>query len=80
MNTVLGPVDTADLGLTMSHGHVTTNAAGIARTYPEFMDRDGCIEDGVTQLSEAYEGGLRSMIDMATVVLGRDSASGMNRA
>ena len=46
VNTVLGPVDTAVLGYTLSHEHLITNAAGIARTYPESIDRDGCIEDG----------------------------------
>jgi predicted metal-dependent phosphotriesterase family hydrolase len=28
VNTVLGPVETADLGFTLSHEHVGTNAAG----------------------------------------------------
>ena len=74
INTVRGAVDTADLGFTLSHEHVITNAAGLARTYPEFIDRQGCIEDGVSQLTEAHQGGVRSMIDMTTFDLGRDIA------
>ena len=30
VNTVLGPVDTDELGFTLSHEHVGTNAAGFA--------------------------------------------------
>ena len=32
VNTVLGPVDTANLGFTLSHEHVGTNAAGLRHT------------------------------------------------
>ncbi|MCH9021571.1 MAG: hypothetical protein IID32_02270, partial [Planctomycetes bacterium] len=44
VNTVLGPVDTADLGFTLSHEHLATNAAGLFRTFPELVDRPGLIE------------------------------------
>ena len=74
VNTVRGPIDTAELGFTLSHEHVVTNAAGIGRTYPEFIDRQGCIDDGVAQLTEAYQSGVTSMIDMTTFDLGRDLA------
>ena len=38
INTVLGEVDTADLGFTLTHEHVMTSAAGIRQTYPELID------------------------------------------
>jgi len=38
VNTVLGPVDTADLGFTLSHEHVGTNASGLRHTYPEIIN------------------------------------------
>ena len=41
VNTVLGPVDSADLGFTLSHEHITLGAAGTAATYPGFQDRRG---------------------------------------
>ena len=44
VNTVLGPVETADLGFTLSHEHLATSAAGILRTFPELIDRTGIIE------------------------------------
>ncbi|NQW22883.1 MAG: hypothetical protein HQ475_05500 [SAR202 cluster bacterium] len=72
INTVLGPVDTADLGFTLSHEHLATNAAGILRTFPELIDRPGIIEEAKATLKEAYDEGLRTIIDVSTIDLGRD--------
>ena len=72
VNTALGQVDTADLGFTLSHEHVIVGAAGMQHTYPEFYDRQATIEDAVSALKEAYDEGLRTMIDMTTLELGRD--------
>ena len=55
LNTVLGPLEATDLGFTLSHEHVGTNAAGLRHTYPEFIDRAGIIE----QSTAAPERGLR---------------------
>ena len=72
VNTVLGPVETGDLGFTLSHEHLATNAAGILRTYPELIDRAGIIEQANATLKEAYREGLRTIIDVTTIDLGRD--------
>ena len=72
VNTVLGPVDSADLGFTLSHEHVTLGAAGAAATYPGFQDRQAIADAATTALSEAYEGGVRTIIDVTTFDLGRD--------
>ncbi|MEE8466636.1 MAG: phosphotriesterase-related protein, partial [Dehalococcoidia bacterium] len=71
VNTVLGPVDTADLGFTLSHEHLATNAAGILRTFPELVDRPGIIEQAKETLKEAFDEGLRTIIDVSTIDLGR---------
>ena len=42
VNTVLGPVETADLGFTLSHEHVGTNAAGLRHTYPDSSTVPAC--------------------------------------
>ena len=49
INSVLGPMDTADLGFTLSHEHVLVTSAGIQQIYPEFIDRAGTIERGHTR-------------------------------
>ena len=72
INTVLGPVEAADLGYTLSHEHVGTNAAGLRHTYPEFIDRAGIIEQSTAALKDAYAEGLRTMVDVSTFDLGRD--------
>ena len=72
VNTVLGPVDTAHLGFTLSHEHVGTNAAGLRHTYPEFIDREGLLEQSVTAMREAYQEGVRTMVEVTTFDLGRD--------
>ena len=72
VNTVLGPVDIANLGFTLSHEHVGTNAAGLRHTYPEIIDRAGVEEQATAALREAYDEGLRTMVDVSTFDLGRD--------
>ena len=72
INSVLGPLDTADLGFTLSHEHVIVTSAGIQQVFPEWIDREGTIARAVAALKEGYREGLRSMIDLTTIDLGRD--------
>ena len=64
VNTVLGPVDAADLGFTLSHEHVTLGAAGAAATYPGFQDRQHIADSAAAALAEAYEGGVRTSLTL----------------
>ena len=72
INSVLGPMDTSELGFTLSHEHVIVTSAGIQYVYPEFIDRAGSIERGIADLRTAYSEGLRTIIDVSTLDLGRD--------
>ena len=72
VNTVTGPVDTADFGFTLSHEHVGTNAAGLRHTYPQFIDREGIKEQSTAAMKAVYEDGVRTIIDVSTFDLGRD--------
>ena len=74
VNTVLGPVDSADLGFTLSHEHITLGAAGAAATYPGFQDLQAIADAATAALTEAYAGGVRTIIDVTTLDLGRDVA------
>ena len=71
IETVLGPISTDDLGFTLCHEHVGTNAAGIRQIYPEFID-PGLEDQSVEALTEARQEGLKSIIDLTTIDLGRD--------
>ncbi len=72
INSVLGEIDAADLGFTLSHEHVLVASAGIQQIYPEFIDRAATIQRGIADLTAARNEGLRSIIDVTTIDLGRD--------
>jgi phosphotriesterase-related protein len=70
INSVLGPLDTKNLGFTLMHEHVMSQGF-VARNYPElfgdrFLDR---IIDGI---AAAKQGGVDTIIDATTFDLGRD--------
>lgn len=72
IQSVLGPIDSSDLGFTLSHEHVVVSSAGIPHVYPEFIRRDESITEGIKQLRDAKKEGLNSIIDVSTIDLGRD--------
>ncbi len=72
VNTVLGPIDSSELGFTLSHEHITLGAAGTAAAYPGFQDLDAIVDAATAALKEAYDGGVRTIIDVTTLDLGRD--------
>jgi phosphotriesterase-related protein len=73
VNSVLGPLDVADLGFTLTHEHLFTASAGIQRTYPElFGDFQVLTNEVVSALSEARDGGIRTIVEVSTMDLGRD--------
>lgn len=73
VNSVLGPLDTADLGFTLTHEHLFTASAGIQQTFPElFGDFDKLTEQVEWSLNEAKEGGVKTIVDLSTMDLGRD--------
>ena len=72
INSVLGPLDTSSIGLTLSHEHVLVTSAGIHHVYPEFIDRQETARKGVEDLKGAREYGLRTIVEVSTLDLGRD--------
>jgi phosphotriesterase-related protein len=73
VNSVLGPLDCAQLGFTLTHEHVFTASAGIQYTYPElFGDFGKLTEQAVLTLNEARDGGVQTIIEVSTLDLGRD--------
>ena len=73
INTVTGPVEPGELGLTMAHEHVLLTSAGINRTYPELAERGRTREKAITQLRAARDGGLGTIVDVTPMDLGRDA-------
>jgi len=73
VNTVLGPIDTAKIGFTLSHEHIIASSAGIWQAWPElFGGRARFIATAADQLKRARDEGVNSIIDCTTIDLGRD--------
>ena len=73
VNSVLGPLDTAELGFTLTHEHLFTASAGIQQTFPElFGDVDRLTAQVELSLNEAREGGVKTIVDLSTLDLGCD--------
>jgi len=72
INSILGDLDTSELGFTLTHEHIWQSAAGINTAYPEFFDKEAVVDRAVALLNEAREGGVRTVVDVTTLDLGRD--------
>lgn len=71
INSVLGPLDTAELGFTLMHEHIIGSAAGIYQNYPELLGPQ-LMDRIVAGLTQAKEGGVNTIVDASTFDLGRD--------
>ncbi len=71
INSVLGPLDTADLGFTLMHEHLMVAPAGVLQDYPELLGADP-MGRLVSDLKKAKKGGVNTIVDATTLDLGRD--------
>jgi len=86
VQTVLGPMDANNLGVTLSHEHVLVGMGEDNHHYPWRFDWDATRDNTIRELKEAKNGGVDSIIDLTTPDLGRDvdfvrdvaQASGVN--
>lgn len=72
VNTVLGPIDLADLGWTLPHEHIVVGLSGAALDPAVTFDQAATESKAVALLKVARARGLRSMVDMTTIEMGRD--------
>ena len=72
VQTVRGPIDTAELGRTYMHEHVFVLTPDVQQNYPdEWGDEDARIADAVSKLSELAATGVRTIVDPTVIGLGR---------
>jgi phosphotriesterase-related protein len=85
INSVLGPLDTAKLGVTLAHEHLQDSSTALITNYPEMMEK--AYKKHITdKLTQAHAGGIDTVVDATTMDLGRDAnlmaeasrASGVN--
>ena len=72
VQTVLGPIDTADMGPTLVHEHVRLSYPGdhLDPDYP--VDHGACIGTAVERMAGLAEQGVRTFVDPVPIDLGRD--------
>ncbi len=72
IQTVRGPVDTADLGVTLMHEHVFVLSPEIQANFPEeWGSESDRVDDAVAKLQRAYDAGVRTIVDPTVIGLGR---------
>lgn len=70
--TVTGPIEAADLGLTLMHEHVLVLSVGLREAYPSTFPRHEIVQTCVEQLTALREAGVRTLVDHSPYDLGRD--------
>ena len=72
INTVRGPIDTAELGRTYMHEHVFVLTPDVQQNYPdEWGSEDERVADAVTKLRALAAQGVRTIVDPTVIGLGR---------
>lgn len=71
VNTVLGPIETEDLGFTLMHEHLIVGFANGINEFPELFVPD-VLDYVVAGLKRVKAGGVDTVVDMTTPDLGRD--------
>ncbi len=71
INSVLGDLDTVDMGFTLMHEHLLVAFHGAITESPELLV-DNAKEQIFQRLREAKTGGIDTIVDMTTIDLGRN--------
>ncbi len=72
INGVLGPIDTRDLGFTLMHEHVLCTNWSMRMASDRWVDSEALVQRAVEQMKAAAERGVKTIVDVTTINLGRD--------
>ncbi len=72
VETARGPVATTELGPTLMHEHIVTRSPGVQENWPHLWDRTEILAIAEKKMADLYARGIRSIVDLTTVDLGRD--------
>ena len=72
VETALGPVATDALGPTLMHEHIVTRSPGVHENWPHLFPRDAILALAERKMADLYARGIRTVVDLTTVDLGRD--------
>jgi len=68
----LGPIDTADLGFTLMHEHILIANPSMRKAFPDWIDSEAHVEKATAEVRAAKERGVRTLVDLTPINLGRD--------
>jgi len=72
INSVLGPIDTADLGFTLMHEHFMVVNPAMRLAFPDWINRETIIANTVKELKIAKDNGVQTVVEVTPINLGRD--------
>ena len=72
VQTVLGPIDTADLGAVLVHEHIRISYPGDHLDPTSTWSRADCIATAAERMQQLQEHGVRTFVDPCPIDLGRD--------
>lgn len=72
VETIRGPIEAADLGPILMHEHIFVLSAEIMQNYAEsWGDEEQRVSNAIERLNELYDRGIRSVVDLTVIGLGR---------
>ncbi len=72
INSVLGMIDTKDLGFTLMHEHILIADWSMRQAFHDWVDTDALIEEAVQEVRAAKQHGVQTIVDVTTINHGRD--------
>lgn len=72
IETVSGPVEEEDLGLTLPHEHMRTTSEGARATFPHLYDEQAELDRAVAGFKAVMERGVKTIVEPTCMDLGRD--------
>ena len=72
VETALGAVAVSELGPTLMHEHIVTRSPGVHENWPHLFDRGGILAIAERKMTDLHGRGIRTIVDLTTVDLGRD--------
>lgn len=71
VETVLGPVESSNIGVALMHEHIVASGAGVPENYPELY-AESFYETAMADLKNIKANGIDTIVDAAPYDLGRD--------
>ena len=72
VQTVKGPIDTSQLGLTLMHEHLFVLSEGVYQAFPSVWDPETSVAETIPRLKEVAAIGVQTLVDLTVLGTGRN--------